>query len=262
MLESESYLKSKDKPANCNTHKPDSTDRQFDMFPNGLTAHIYTCREQIPLKVHRDAYVPDKTLGFLIHSVEDFQFIGPDRSPVNITNIDQCLNIAATIASTGLPNYAQARIPLTSGLNIQEWEKELIDYHDKMLIQYLKFGFPLSLSDPGALKNSSTNNHHSALQYPTAVDDFLQKEISLGAIIGPVDRVASALYHCSPLLSCPKDDHKRRIILNLSHPHGNSVNGRVPRDRFDGQHFTLRFPSVDTIVANIGDLKDCDPVLY
>ena len=84
----------------------------------------------------------------------------------------------------------------------------------------------------------------------------------MGAIIGPVDQVDSDLYHCSPLLSRPKDNHKRRIILNLSHPHGNSVNDSVPRDRFDGKHFTLRFPSVDTIVGKSCDLRDCDLVLY
>ena len=84
----------------------------------------------------------------------------------------------------------------------------------------------------------------------------------MGAIIGPVDHVDSDIYHCSPLLSRPKDNHKRRIILNLSHPHGNSVNDSVPRDRFDGKHFTHRFPSVYTIVGKICDLRDCDPVLY
>ena len=55
---------------------------------------------------------------------------------------------------------------------------------------------------------------------------------------------------------------KRRIILNLSHPYGNSVNDRVPRDKFDGKDFTLRFPSVDTIVEKIPALNDCDSLLY
>ena len=72
-----------------------------------------------------------------------------------------------------------------------------------MLIEYLKFGFPLSLSDLELLNNTSTSNHHSALQYPAAVDDYLQKEILLGAIIGPVDQVNSDMYHCSPFLSHP-----------------------------------------------------------
>ena len=118
------------------------------------------------------------------------------------------------------------------------------------------------MSDPELLNNTSISNHHSALQYPAAVDDYLQKEISLGAILGPADQVNSNMYHCSPLLSNPKDENKRRIILNLSHPYGNSVNDRVPTDKFDGKDFTLRFPSVDTIVEKIIALNDCDPLLY
>ena len=252
----------KDTSIDCNTKEDDSKDRHIDTFPNGLTAHILNCNAQEPNKIHCDVYLPDKTVGFLNHSVDEFQFIGPDRFPVNITEVDQCLNIASTIASNGLPNYAKARIPLTSGLNIEEWEKELVDYPDKMLIEYFKFGFPLSLSDPEPLNNTSISNHHSALQYPTAVDDYLQKEISLGAIIGPVDHGGSDMYQCLPLLSSPKGNQTRRIILNISHPYGNSVNDRLPRDKFDGKAFTLRFASVDTIVETIITLTDCDPVLY
>ena len=64
------------------------------------------------------------------------------------------------------------------------------------------------------------------------------------------------------MLSCPKDNDKKRIILNLSHPYGNSVNDNVSRDKFDGQKFTLKFPPIDDIAGKIVDLKDQDPVLY
>ena len=199
----------------CNVEEQESIDGQIDIFPNGLTAHIPDTNAQGLNKRSSDVHLPHKTVGFLNHTVDEFQFSGPDRLPVHITNIDQCLNIASIIASTDLPNYAHARIQLTSGLNLQEWEKELAHYPDRMLLEYLKFGFPLSLSEPELLNNTSITNHHSALQYPAAVDDYLQKEISLGAIIGLVDQVNSNMYHCSPLLSRPKDEKKRRIILNL-----------------------------------------------
>ena len=243
----------------CQGSDEDMTDKYDNVFPYSLTAHIddHVCDNN---KVHCDAAIPDKTVGFLSHSVAQFSFTGPDRLPVYITNIEQCFHTADIIASTGCPNYAQARIPLVSGLNIEEWEKELRDYPDKMLIEYLKFGFPLSLSDPDSLHNVNITNHHSALQYPAAVDGYLRKETALGAIVGPVSNIDSNVYHCSPLLSRPKDHDKRRIILNLSHPYGSSLNERVPRDKFDGQKFTLKFPSVDDIVDRIVSFKGQDPV--
>ena len=81
-----------------------------------------------------------------------------------------------------------------------------MDYPDKMLIEYLKFGFPLSLFDPDSLHNTSITNHHSALQYPAAVEGYLRKETTLGAMVGPVPSITSDVYHCSPLLSRPKDN--------------------------------------------------------
>ena len=244
----------------CQIVDKDFTDKHTSSFPNGLTAHIDYSNGFDNSKVHCDAAIPDKTVGFLNHTVVEFSFTDPDRPPVDITSVDQCFHIAEIIAGTGCPNYAQARIQLISGLNIQEWEKELVDYPDKMLIEYLKFGFPyhyLLIAFTTLIKN-----HHSALQYLSAVNDYLRKEMALGAIVDPVAKICSDVYHCSPLLSRPKDNDKKRIILNLSHPHGNSVNDNVPRDKFHGQKFTLKFPPIDDIVGKIVDLKDQDPVLY
>ena len=210
----------------CQELDEDVANRHNSYFPNSLTAHV-DCNDDDDSRVYCDAAISDKTVGFLNHSVPQFAFTGPDRHPVEITNVDQCFHIAEIIASTGCPNYAEARIPLASGLNIEEWEKELVDYPDKMLIEYLKFSFPLSLSDLDSLHNTDITNHHSALQYPMAVNNILRKEMALGAIVGPTSNTCSETYHCSPLLSRPKDNDKRRIILNLSHPYGYPVNENV-----------------------------------
>ena len=125
------------------------------------------------------------------------------------------------ILNTGVPNYAQARIPLASGLNINEWERELRNYHDPFVLQYI------------------------ASQFPAAVRGYLEKESALGAMMGPLGRVNSDQFHCSLLLTRPKDKDKQRVILNLSHPHGGSVNDHVVKDHFVGRKFTLRSPTID-----------------
>ena len=102
-------------------------------------------------------------------------------------------------------NYAQARTPLEAGLNLEEWEHELKDYPDQMIIQYLKFGFPLSLVNPNRLSSTFIKNHHSAIQFSDAVQSYLDNEVALGAMLGPVNEVQSSYFHCSPLLTRPKD---------------------------------------------------------
>ena len=74
-----------------------------------------------------------------------------------------------------------------------------------------------------------------------------------GAIIGQVDSVPSNHFHCSPLLTRPKDMGKRRVILNLSYPYGNSHNDKVNKSQFDQTIFMLKCPLVDDIVQKILD---------
>ena len=119
------------------------------------------------------------------------------------------------------------------------------------LLQYIKLGFPLSLTTTDSLSNTEVTNHFSANQYPDAVQDYLDKEIQLGSILGPVDKVEFDEFHCSPLLTRPKEGNKRRIILDLSYPKGNSVNDTVNRSYFDGYPFLLKFPTIDDIVNEI-----------
>ena len=141
------------------------------------------------------------------------------------------------------------------------WGKYLHHYPDDRLIQYIKFGFPLSIQNPSQLHNKDVCNHHSALQYPIDIQKYLDKEIKLGAMLGPFEAVCHPGYHCSPLMSRPKEGDSRRVILDLSYPRGNSVNDQVSKERFDGNLFALKLPSIDTVVQDIVDIKD-DPVLF
>ena len=115
--------------------------------------------------------------------------------------------------------------------------------------------------DRNALCNTNISNQYSAVQHPQAIRAYIDKESSHGTILGPVDSIHSTTFHCSPLLTRPKDGSKRRVILNLSYPKGNSVNDQVDKRMFDNRPFTLRFPSVDDIVMDILNCDD-DPVIF
>ena len=199
----------------------------------------------------KDFNYSDKTMGYLAQASTDFRFIGPDRCPIKLDSVDMLLKTASIIRDTGQPNYKVARIPIESGLNVAAWEKYLENYSDKRIIQYIKFGFPLSLIDPHGLNNTKVTNHFSDCQYPQQVQAYIDKEIKLGALLGPVDSIVDSHFHCSPLLTRPKDTDKRRVILNLSHPDGNSVNSHVDANQFDGSPFILKFPRVDDIAEDI-----------
>ena len=191
----------------------------------------------------------------MAHSEHNFTFIGPDRCPSSLDNLESYTFAAKIIKETGLPNYRMARFPIQCGLNIEAWRRYLTDYPNKRLIEYLTYGFPLSITNSDSLCNHDIANHYSALQFPASVDQYLQKETDLGAMLGPFDQVNTPFYHCSPLLTRPKGNNDRRVILNLSYPAGASLNDAVTKHLFDGQSFTLKFPTVDNIVDAIKKIK-------
>ena len=107
--------------------------------------------EQLPFldAVTHDFNDQSKTRGFLAHESLEFIFIGPNRQTPTISDLQSYIDMAKTIGATGLPNYQMARLPVHSNLNIDAWRHYLQGYHNEYLIQYLTFGFPLSLSKVG-----------------------------------------------------------------------------------------------------------------
>ena len=126
------------------------------------------------------------------------------------------------------------------------------------MLQYIEFGFPLSLTNPHELNNTEVTDHFSACQYPCQVQEYIEKEIKLGALLGPFTKTDHEQFHCSPLLTRPSNP---RVILNLSYPYDCSVNSHVDKNNFDKSPFILNFPTVDHIAR---DILECtqDPVLF
>ena len=152
---------------------------------------------------------PDKNRGYIALQPTDFQFIGPDRPGIDTSDLDFYLKVARTIRQSGVANYRQIRIPVISGLNIQAWQHHLRDYCDQKLVQYLQYGFPLSIRNPDILVSQDIRNNFSALQHQEAVASYLAKEKSLGAITGPIlnwGRILMASLYTAP--PCSQDQNK------------------------------------------------------
>ena len=69
----------------------------------------------------------------------------------------------------------------------------------------------------------------SALSNPTVVDEYLSAEIAQGQVIGPLVPEAYPSVHISRFGVIPKNHQpgKWRLIADLSHPAGASVNAGI-----------------------------------
>ena len=156
----------------------------------------------------------------------------------------------------GYPNAWGARIPVESNWNIQLFDSLLHNYHDREVITWLKYGWPISrppnIPDPVPVYE----NHASAVMHPDSIHKYLQKEMERGAICGPFKEVPfNSKVGVSPLSMRPKrDSQERRIITDLSWPEDNSVNDGIAKDQFMGFYAKLTFPSIDTIAKRVAEI--------
>jgi hypothetical protein len=56
----------------------------------------------------------------------------------------EMLRVYETVRNYGVPNFMGARIPLKHGLNMDRWEALLQGYHDKDILSYLRYGWPIN----------------------------------------------------------------------------------------------------------------------
>ena len=151
------------------------------------------------------------------------------------------------VRSTGVFNYKKARIRVPTELQADHWRALCNNYQDQKILEYLEYGFPLCMDRSRFEFNATCENHPSATQYPSDVDAYFRKEVKHQAIVGPCTSIPFPV-HFSPLLTRHKPDDTRRVIVNLSHPQGRSVNDCINDGIYDDVTFTLKYPTVDQIV--------------
>ena len=98
-------------------------------------------------------------------------------------------------------NFEGARITVPSKLNILEWRRLLKDYSDNVVVEILQFGWPLNYVKSSPPKGVYPGyNHKSAQQFSHQVQLNIDKDVEIGALMGPLDEQPfSRPIICSPL---------------------------------------------------------------
>ena len=144
---------------------------------------------------------------------------------------------------------------ITTPLILKEWVNLLSSHPDAELSHYvltgLAQGFHIGFDRVKVQCVRAKNNMQSALQHPSVVEDYLQNEIALGRVIGPVflSRVPSIQINRFGVIPKNHQPGKWRLIVDLSDPAGFSIN-----DGIDRELCSLKYVSVDDAVRSIVDL--------
>ena len=158
------------------------------------------------------------------------------------------------VRARGAPNAFGAQRPVHSGFNLDVWSHYLEHYEDRIVVDFLRFGWPINFRSD-VLPLSTFRNHPSAISNSDCLTSYIAKELSFQSVMGP--------FHCnpfntncvvSPLMCVPKrDSSDLRIVHDLSFPEGSSVNDSISKDHYLEQYFKLRLPGIDRLVEFIND---------
>ena len=137
----------------------------------------------------------------------------------------------------------------------KEWQRSLSTHPDKPLTRFfidgLTNGFKIGFNNPTCKFHSAHRNLAGALQHPKVVDDYLKAEIAELCVVGPFHKADIPDAHISRFGVIPKQ-HKPnnwRLIVDLSHPVGSSVNDGIPKELC-----SLSYITVDTAINHIIEL--------
>ena len=160
---------------------------------------------------NKNAVSFDKYIGFVTNKTTLSNL--PCSLPVDPSAYLRAVDL---VVASGVPNYKGARIPLISGFNWEYIEHHIQDYHDQIILDYIKFGFPLSIMEDQVIESGAKDNHSSAKAYLGEVSQFISDELEHKALLGPFDQIPHSEFTWAPLMTRPKGSGQR-VILDLSY---------------------------------------------
>ena len=136
----------------------------------------------------------------------------------------------------------------------QEWAMLLQRCHpdeglSAFLLRGLEKGFRIGYAQE-CRRVSSAHNMISCLEHPEVVQAYIDKECSLGRLLGPFPPSSIPHLHVSPFGVIPKKaTDKWRLIVDLSTPKGASVN-----DGISQESASLTYVTIDMIADRVATL--------
>ena len=159
-----------------------------------------------------------------------------------------------TAAAPKRPLVNEEACAIHTPLVVPAWRRLLAGHPDQSLVQFflrgVSEGFRIGFSAPLLTLRPARRNIPSALDHPEVVDRYLQNEVALRRVAGPFPYHA-CVGHVSSIGVIPKSHqpNKWRLIFDLSHPKGHSVNDGIPRELS-----TMAYVTIDDAIRKIMQL--------
>lgn len=177
--------------------------------------------------------------------------------PIISSDIDsfEFAKVYDSVRKKGLPNEVGSKLLIKSRLDLARWNSAATGHaNDNIVLSGITYGFSLQYLGP-PLSEIDIEMHTSAVKYKQQVQEYFETEIGYGAIAGPFDSPPFIPWvRTSPLMTRPKSDiSRRRVIVDLSYPHGLGVNQFVIKNNYYGSFISHSLPRIDDVVQRVNE---------
>ena len=134
---------------------------------------------------------------------------------------------------------------ISTPLNVSAWSIYLWTHPHQDLAQFyvkgITEGFHIGFTYHSQCLKSVRRNLESARDHPEVVKEYLKTEVHMGRLRGLLDNSYKLLTHISRFGVIPKSHqiNKWRLIVDLSHPVGFSVNDGIPKNLSSIKYITI-----------------------
>ena len=160
------------------------------------------------------------------------------------------------VRRSGLFNFEGCKIPVPTAIRydrIRESLGDLATPKDLRMLSLLEFGMPIGCKAGYGIRKPQ-KNHFSALIFKDEISSYFNKSIVNKAILGPFKSSPITDLCFSPLMTVPKEETKRRVIVDFSFPPGKAINDGIPRTSYLEFETEFSLPSVSSMVDRLNSL--------
>ena len=160
------------------------------------------------------------------------------------------------VKESGRFNFEGCRIPIPTAIRYDRIEAALgseATPKERRVLSLLEYGMPINCKSSFGVRKRQ-KNHFSALSFKDAISEYVGKNVETQALLGPF-KVSPIKDLCfSPLMSVPKENNQRRVIVDFSFPPGKSINDGISKVSYLEFEVQFSLPSVQAMVRRIIEL--------
>ena len=157
------------------------------------------------------------------------------------------------VVRSGSHNFVGCKIPIPTSIRhdrIKEALGDDISPDERKVMDLLQYGMPVDCKPSFGIRKMQ-KNHHSAIAHRKDIEQYLMKGLESGEIVGPFEHAPIDDLCFSPLMTVPKDEFKRRVVVDFSFPPGRAINDGISKQTYLDVAVSFSLPSVQSMVSRI-----------